>query len=221
MDWPNFFRGIFYSFLPKQCWGRWRPASTVDFARSALVSGLLECTVTAYLLIVRYFHFLLIRTHQMQAASAANEGTQLYFLAVLSFEYVLHPLTMMGLFFVGEGVVRAWSAFSINEVIPTLPLRLVLLLQSWRAKRGREAGLGPELPDHVERSAGELRIACQRPKENWRPSISVVVEDEFYEITGVENVDGMRPILYTLQKLQPGKVIRGAYRYDPPSPTEP
>jgi hypothetical protein len=220
VNWPNFFRGIFYSFLPKVYWRGWRPSSTVDLVRSALVSGLLECAISACLLILGYLHFLTVRTHQLQAASNANEGTQLYFLVLLSFEYTFHPLAMITIFLTAEGALRSWSAFFSDEVMPSLPIRLVVLIQDHlEAKRKRES-LGPDIPDLFERVAGEpvdLRVSAQKPKDGWRVSIAVAVEEEFYEIVKVETDASSRPFIYTLSKLPPGAIIRGLCRYDPPA----
>ena len=220
MDWPNFFRGIFYSFLPKACWRGWRPSSTVDFVRSALVSALLECALSLCLLIVGYVHFLVIRTHQLQAASDANEGTQLYLLVLLSFEYVLHPLSLIAIYVAAEGALRSWAAFFTDEVIPSLPMKVVVLIQDRVKAKKQEASTGPDVPDLFERGEDEafdLRISAQRPKDGWRVSITVAVEDEFYEIVRVETAAGTRPFIYCLRKLPAGAVIRGVYRYDPPA----
>lgn len=219
MNWPNLFLGILFSFLPKAWWRSWRPLSTVDLGRAAVLSGLLECAAFTYLLVRGYSHFLVVRTHQLQAAADTNPGTQLYLLLFVSLEYVFHPLSLMCLYLAGEGALRAWAAYFTDEVIPSLPLRLVVFLQDRSQARKLEAERGPEIPDLCERVCGdvELRISSQRPKEGWRPSIAVAVEGEFHEIVTVETQAGTLPFVYTLRKLPAGRIIRGAYRYDPPS----
>lgn len=220
MNWPNFFRGIFYSFLPKAYWRGWRPSSTVDFVRSALVSGLLECAISACLLTLGYLHFLAVRTHQLQAASNANEGTQLYFLVLLSFEYIFHPLALITIFLTAEGALRSWSAFFTDEVIPSLPIRLVVLIQDHLEAKRKSESLGPDIPDLLERLAGEpvdLRVSAQKHKDGWRVSIAVAVEEEFYEIVKVETDASARPFIYSLKRLPAGAIIRGLCRYDPPA----
>ena len=220
MNWPNFFRGIFYSFLPKAYWRAWRPSSTVDFVRSALISGLLECAISLCLLILGYLHFLAASTHQLQAASNANEGTQLYFLVLLSFEYIFHPLALTTLFLTAEGALRSWSAFFTDEVIPSLPIRLVVLIQEHRKAKRRSEQVGPDIPDLFERLAGEpvdLRVSARKPKNGWRVSIAIAVDEEFYEIVKVETVASARPFVYSLRKLPADAIIRGLCRYDPPA----
>lgn len=218
MDWPNFFTGIFYSLLPREFRGSWRPSSTVDFSRSTMVSGLLECLGFLYLIAIGYVHFLGVRAQQMRAASAANEGTQLYFFVIVTLEYAIHPLTLIGLFLAGEGALRAWAAFFTDEVVPSLPLKLMALLRDRRLARKREAEIGPPIPDLVERMLGEdseLRVSSQMPKEGWRTGATIAVHDELYEVNRVEDCAGVRPVRYVLRKFPKGKVIRGGYRYDP------
>jgi hypothetical protein len=219
VDWRNFFRGIFFSLLPKEYWHSCQPSSTVDFARSAVASGLLECTGFLYLLVHGYFHFLAVRTQQLQAVEGANAGTQLYWLALLTFEYVFHPLSLLALGLAGEGALRSWAAFFMNEIIPSFPIKLAALVQARLKARRLEKSMGPDVPDLFERPHGmdyDIRISAQRPKDGWRVSITIAVADEFHEIVRAETNTGLRPFTYRLRKLPAGHIIRGIYRYDPP-----
>lgn len=219
MDWRNFFRGIFSSVLPKEYWRSWRPSSTVDFTRSALASGLLECAAFLYLLVHGYFRFLAGRAHQLQPLQSANEGTQLYWLVLLTIEYAFRPLSLLAIFLVGDGALRSWAAFITDEIVPSIPIRVVALAQGWLRARRLQKSMGPAIPDLFERSEGmdyHLRIAAQRPKDGWRVSTTVSVSGEFHEIVRMETGLGTRPFVYLLRKLPAGRVMRGMYRYDPP-----
>ena len=219
MDWPDFFRGIFYSFLPRVYWRGWRPSSTVDFVRSAVLSGLLECSVCLYFLIVGFWHFLASRAQQLQPVDI-SEGTRLYLLGILSLEYLFHPWTLIGIVFAGEGALRASAAFFTDEVIPSLPIRLIAFAQGRLEARRKAASGGPDIPDLFERVPAEtcdVRISAQRSKDGWRSSVTVAVEGEFYEIAQVVTGAGLRPFVYLLRKIPAGAVMRGMYRYDPPA----
>lgn len=219
MDWPNFFRGIIYSALPKSYWRSWRPSSALDLERSAIVSGLLECVVAFCLLVLGYWHFLIVRTHQLRVASNTNEGTQLYMMAILTLEYAFHPFSLIALWLAGEGALRSWAAFFTDEVVPSIPLRFIAFLQDRRRAKKQEESFGPDLIDLVERCPGEedrLRISSTRPKEGWRRSISVAVLGDFFEVVEVQSGSGPRPFVYMLRKLPMNAIIRGTYRYDPP-----
>lgn len=218
MDWPDFFRGIYYSLLPKTYWRGWRPSSTVDFVRSAVLSGLVECATGLCLLAVGFLHFMASRAQQMQPADI-NAGTRLYFLVILGLEYVFHPLGLIGIFLAAEGALRFSAAFLTDEVIPSLPIKLALLARDRLDARRKAKLLGPEVPDLLEQlpgKDGELLIHAQQPKEGWRVSITVAVDGEFYGIAQAETSTGQRPFTYLLRKLTAGTIIRGMYRYDRP-----
>jgi len=184
-----------------------------------MVSGILECVCFLYLLMRGYLAFLVVRTQQMQAAAAANQSTQLYFLVLATIEYAFHPLSLIFLALSGEGVVRAWAAFFAGEIVPSLPLKLTALAHDRLDARRQSKSLGPEVPDILEQlpgEDGELRICAQQPKQGWRVSISVAVDGEFYEITQAKTDTGQRPFIYLLRKLPAGTIIRGMYKYDRP-----
>lgn len=216
----DFFSGIFFSLLPKNYWRSWRPSSTVVFVRSAIASGLLECAGSLYLLALGYFHFLAVRTQQLEAVRRTNESTQLYWLVLLTLEYAFHPLSLVAIGMAGEGALRSWAAFFTDEIVSSIPLRLAAAAQDWLNARQREKAIGPDIPDLFERPQGmdyDVQIAAQRPKAGWRVSITVAVSGEFHEIVRVETGAGPRPFLYRLRRLPAGSVIRGMYRYEPPS----
>ena len=124
--WPRglaefFFRGIFFSLLPKEYWRSWRPSSTVDLARSAMASGLVGVRRLSISSGTRLFHFIAVRTQQLQAVDHTNEGTQLYWLVLLTFEYLVHPLSLVALCLAGEGALRLWAAYFTDEIIHRFP----------------------------------------------------------------------------------------------------
>lgn len=171
------------------------------------------------MLIYGYFHFLAVRTHQLQGVEGANEGTQLYWFSLLTVEYVFHPFSLLALCLSGEGALRSWAAFFVDEIVPSLPIKLAALAQQRLKVRRQQKSMGTELPDLFERSLGveyDIRISAQRPKDGWRVSITVAIEDEFYEIVRAETEAAARPFTYLLRRLPPGIVIRGVCRYDPP-----
>jgi hypothetical protein len=112
-----------------------------------------------------------------------------------------------------------WAAFFTDEVIPSLPLRLIVFAQNrWKARREKEADR-LELPDMFNRVEGEnyeVHISSQRPKDGWRVSVTVIIEGEFYEIMQAEHSEKDHRFIYLLRKLPQGSVIRGMYRYEPP-----
>src|SRR5262249_6986773 len=160
-----------------------------------------EIAVSLSILIHGYFRFIVVRTHQLQAASDANESTQLYFLLLLTLEYAAHPLSLLAIYFTAEGALRSGAAFLTDEVVPSPPLSIAAHGSAWRKRKKEKAWRGPAIADHFERLQGtsdELRICSQLPKEGWRASITVAVEGEFYEIARIETDQDVRPFKYVL-----------------------
>lgn len=218
MDWRNFLLGIGYSAVPEHWWRSWRPSSTVDFVQSAVLSGLLELAASSFLLAREYFHFLAVRAQQLEAAAGANQGTQLYFFVLVSIEYVFRPLSLILVGLAADGVLRSWAAFFTDEVVPSLPLRLISGLRKWAAARRREKALISAAPDLIERLEGasyHLRICSQFPKEGWRIPVTIAFEDGLYEIAEAKTVTGSHPFVYLVRALPAGAVVRGLQRYDP------
>jgi hypothetical protein len=218
MDLRNFLWGIVYSVLPKEYW-RALGFTPGDLALCTEISGILESLCFAILLGHRYVGFLVLRTQQLHPLAAANEGTQLYLWIVLTLEYLFHPAALILGYFGLEGAVRFASAFLTGEILPSLPFKVFALVLGRRKNKALNNSYGPVVPDECNRSSGagyDLRIACSRPKDGWRPSITVAVGEEFYELVRQEQGKAPRLFIYFLQKLPPGKVIRGLYRY----PTE-
>ena len=159
----------------------------------------------------------------MQAAAQANEGTQLYFLVMLNIAYMFHPFSLIAFYLVGEGILRSWAAFFTDEVIPSFPIKILVLMHDRRKSQRQRASLGPSVSDLLERVQGqeyELRISSQSPKDGWRVSVTVSIDGEFHEVVRADTHDGDRPFVYLLRRLPSGSVIRGAYRYAAPSHVE-
>lgn len=147
-----------------------------------------------------------------------NEGTQLHFFAIVTAEYILHPLSLIIIFLAGEGALRAWSVLFIEEVIPSFPMKLAAVIRDRRREEKEEAALGPAIPDIFEscEEGQTLRISSQRPKEGWRIASTIAVGESFYTVVHVECCTGERRVTYALRKLSAGQIIRGLYRYEPP-----
>jgi hypothetical protein len=122
----GFILDVGYSLLPKRRWGDRSSSPT-----AASISGVLQAASCAGLLIYRYEHFFYSRAQQLirlsqGAVSDANAGTQLYFASAITVEYLfLQPLSLLLLYLALEGLVRAAAAFLTEEILPTLPFKVI------------------------------------------------------------------------------------------------
>ncbi len=159
--------GLIASFLPQ----RYRSAISVSVSAAA-ISGAAQLLFCLGALIHRYFTFtharLFADTHVMvkaveKSGEAAVMGSGLFVLM----EYLIQPLTIVLFYFAFEGVVRLVAATITQEIVPTLPLYLVLLLHEKLHGIRHERALGERIIDEVrfvESSPCSLRIASCRPE---------------------------------------------------------
>lgn len=214
----TFIQGVLYSFLPKAYWRGWKPNSTISLERSAIVSGVLEFTLCTWLLVRNYVAFLVLRQPQLSPVASANSGTQLYFAGVVTIEYVLRPLSLVLAFLALEGGVRAIAAFLTEDVLPSLPAKVASSLHMFIKGRQAEKQLGPIVPDAVEWLQGPeyvVRISSSRPKEGWRSSTTIAINDELYDLAAEERGEVPRSFVYMLRKQPAEKIVRSLYRYQP------
>ena len=139
-------------------------------------------------------------------------------LVFVTAEFLVHPLSWVLIYFTLEGAVRLLAAFITEETYPTLPLYLVARWQQSREETRAEQAMGPLVMDRVERGDGtksDWRIASCRPKPKWDDLMTVVYQDEYYEVAGYEKGARPRPYIYLLRKIPKGKVIRGLHPYRP------
>lgn len=222
----NFLAGVVLSLLPEGYRRWWHAASTVDFRRATMLSGLLQIVGCLFLLIHRYLNFFQQRVQEIGGAMIdaghdvvlASRQLQFGMGTVVTLEYLIQPLTILLIYFGLEGVVRLGAAFITEELLPTLPLAVAVRVQERVARRQAERALGPRVADLVERGDGkkfDLRISSCRPKENWDRLMTVAFEDEHYEVVKQEASRPPRRFVYLLRKIPPGKIIRGLHHYDP------
>ena len=130
-------------------------------------------------------------------------------------EYMIHVSTILLVFFMLEGLVRIIAAIASREAVPTLPLKIIAVLQSQFEAQNRERRMGEHIRDEVvPDGADSIRIASCRPKP-WTPLTTISHEGTLFELAGEIKASAPRPFIYVLRPKPPTAVIRGIYPYDP------
>ena len=219
----NILAATFLSLLPK----RYRALFTQYDVPSegALVSGLLQFLGCLSLLFRGYFAYINARmaqlpTDQVLKASEKNGESAIALIGpLLVMEYLLRFTTILLIFMVIEGSVRAIAAVGAKETLPDLPLYLLAKLQTKIDAESHERSLGARLADEVQIDpTGEsLQIKSCRPKQ-WTNLTTISHEGNFYELVREEKAHPPRQFVYRLRKKPPTAVIRGIYAYDPTEP---
>jgi hypothetical protein len=218
--------GMIVSLVPKSYRSRWDWATSADFRRATILSGILEALLYGGIYLARYIYFLQYRIgtiadaamkrgggEEVLASEAAQFGMGFTTLA----EYMFSPLSLLLCYFALEGTLRAFTAALTEDTPGTLPLHIlgwsIERVQRWR----REKALGPRLADEVHRFTGiryDLAIASCRPKK-WSRLLTIEFEEKFYELDEEKRGVPPRPYLYFLRENPKGKAIRGPHHYHP------
>jgi hypothetical protein len=132
-------------------------------------------------------------------------------------EYFFTGKGLLLAFFFLDGAIRLLAAIA-GQALGIIPLYLVSWIHDLldrRAIRKHECPLVPDLVERTNAPGGELRIFTCRPRKNWDKWMTVMYEENLYEIAGAEFALPPRPYVYLLRLKPESKVIRGLHRYHP------
>jgi hypothetical protein len=190
-------------------------------SEGALLSGIFEALAGTGLLIHGYFAYSNERLASMpvsvmsKAAAVGGESAVMGLGNILLLEYIFQLTTIILLWLTLEGGVRAVAAI-VGEVIPSLPLSVLVFLLEKLGGQYKEKQLGERVRDEIQPIAGKgaLQIASCRPKL-WNQLTTISHEGQFYELVGEKKGQKPRPFIYLLRKKPINSVIRGIHAYDP------
>jgi hypothetical protein len=216
---------IVLALFPERYRYRLGYAIGVDAHRGALVGGIIECSACGLIYCFRYIYFLNERVGrfaeqiigQGSEGAMANPNVQFGAGMVSLAEYVIHPVSLLLLYFTFEGLVRWVSALVHDEIVPTLPLQLIEWAHHGIATAKHERDLGPAIEDLVQPGSGDfaLVIASCRPKP-WTKMTTISYDDKLYELSHEESAQPPRTWVYVLRRRPESKIVRGAvYHYHP------
>jgi len=209
----SLFLGIPASLLPDFYRQRWFLPTRINFTRSTIFSGLLECAIFGWIFLTGYMDFVHLSNHVPVGVRS------LYGLGFVSLlDYLLRPLPLFNAFFAAEGFVRFAVAFLTGEPCGSAPLALLARLHRGLAFLSDEIRLGPRISDEVQTAGGkayDLRIASCRPKRTWNHLLTIEYQGHLYEIAFERRQLPPRPFVYMLRLKPLTKVIRGLHVYSP------
>jgi hypothetical protein len=218
--------GMILSLLPKRYRDSLSVSVQADLKQGAIASGLAVSIVCLASFILRYLTFIQYRVGDLgqRAIDRGVEGVLVNRVvhfgmgAVATAEYLLHPLTLLLIYFAVEGAARFLAALITEEITGTLPLYVLAWIED-RFRRARaERALGPLVPDIVEPMYSpdyDLRIFTCRRKRHWDRMITVSWQDQFYEVLDEQLGRPPHYFIYRLKKSRPGRVVRIVHQCDP------
>jgi hypothetical protein len=183
---------------------------------NAITCGILQIFAAVLLLVFRLFDFVAKTSGAMGERSELIYdhigGGAVYASGVLAMaEFAFHPVSIIGYYFVFEGVVRTMGALIGHQVIGTLPLYVVAAVHGLWSKAEHRKYLGALLEDEVirgtERSNYDLKVYSCRPKLDWNPYVTIEFEGQFYQLMREEPGPESFRFVYCLRKNPVGRVV--------------
>ena len=136
---------------------------------------------------------------------------------IVTFEFFLYPLSLLLLYLGLEGFVRFAVGIAASEVVPSLPVVCALKMAEAARKRQETKQKLSLPPDHVEvLPDGHIRIAAARLKPGWNATITIDLDDTWYEVEREIRASEPRSWVYVLRPSPTGKIFRRVERYDRP-----
>jgi hypothetical protein len=226
--------GPLLALLPE----RWRRMlfadAPVNWPRAGTISGLAEA-MGCLLALIGWFlyaiqHFV---NQQMDVTIAATkggpgEGAAFGMGAAALITFAVHPLTWVLAYFSIEGTLRAFAAWTSDEVAGTLPLVLADRIFAGAKRRAYERRV-PLVPDVAtlggEKDPWHLRVESCRPKPTWKYPLTIRFNGSYYQIArqtsggqageAAEGGTPQRPHVYLLRRPPAGEAYRGVAEFDP------
>lgn len=196
-----------------------------DLVPAATVSGALQTFIFLFLLTFRYLALFERNVQEggesivagLGSAALASDTVQWGLGFSATVESLVHPMTLILLYFTLEGLFRTLAAGAAGEVVGTLPLGLVAAVHGRVVRGFRSNAFGKRVADEV--SAGtegyDLTVRSCRPKPSWNRYIAIRHANQLYQI--VEETAGSRPrpFVWHLRKYPAGYLVRAVVDYRP------
>lgn len=220
-------RDVLLSFCPAAVRQKIRPYSPLTMVRAAIWLGLAQVALCSFVLVTRYRHFFETRA---QLWSSQMKGTPEWFQSgtavLITFEFLLYPISLLLGYFLMEGLVRFAAGLITSEAIPTLPVWLGFKLIEFEQARKRARRLKLMPADQFELLTEQrVRIRSALRKAEWNGSVTISIDERWYEIESEERGSAPYVYIYLLRPASPGKILRRLERYElvtppPRSPDE-
>jgi hypothetical protein len=212
----NILRDFLLSFCPDGIRRQRGPGSQLTVLRSATWGGLAQLLLAALLLIMRLKRHFALRAQQLGPHMAGSNETGQAIVALIVFlDFLIHPLSLLLLYFAIEGLVRFIGGLITGEIVPDLLVSLYFKTADSASRSLARRRSAPHVADIADRLAdGRIRISSASQKTGWNSSITVGIGGQWFEVESEEQAPPPRVFVYVLRPASPGKVLRGYQEYD-------
>ena len=204
-------RDFLLSFCPARIRRQHKPGSQLTVLRSATWGGLAQLLLAALFLIMRLKRHFVLRAQQFGPHMAgSNETGHAIIVLIVFLDFLIHPLSLLLLYFAIEGFVRFAGGLITGEIVPSLLVSFCFKTTDSASRRSV-----PPVADIADRLAdGRIRIASASQKAGWNSSITIGIGGQWFEVESEDQEAPPWAFVYILRPASPGKVLRGYQEYD-------
>lgn len=210
-------RAIFLSFCPERMRRSSHSLDESQFLRVAVVTGVIQAILSCRLLWLGFLKYFSAQTHQWGYHFIGDHyAVQAIGFYMIIAQYLLHPLSIVLAYLAVEGGVRILGGLLVSQVIPSLPV--VLMVKLWARIHRKEPIPLPDSVD-VRRRQGVVIISSAMPKDTWNPSLVLSIkgpelQEGWYELERKYLAAPPRPYVYVFHQALSAEVLRGYEEYD-------
>ena len=185
--------------------------------------GAAQFLIITFALSSQFKHYFIARSQQMAPHMSGVSSTGEAVITVLVvLEFLFHPLSLFLLYVAIEGAVRFIGGLVTNEIVPSLLVLFAFKLFDLTTHSIRRRSQAPARADAVEWLLdGRVRISSAAPKDGWNSSVTIGIDDQWFEMEREEHTQPPRPYVYVLRPAPPGKILRGYQEYHAATPETP
>ena len=211
----NLLRDLLLSYCPEAIRRKAPPSSSLVTLRASIWSGLAQQLLAGLALLLGFRPYFVWRAHSMATQIAgSNETGQTIAVVVIVFEYLLHPLSLLLLYLAIEGFIRFVGGLVTGEVVPSLAVSLFFQASSSFVRLRAHRTATPPVADLLEHlPEGRVRIASAEAKAQWNASLTIGLDGQWFEVEREETGNSLRPFVYILRPVPPGKILRRYEEY--------
>jgi hypothetical protein len=207
-------RDFLLSYCPVWVRQTYRPESTLRILRAATWGGLGQLLLAGFALVLGLNNYFFIRLHALAPHSAGVNSTgEAIIVWMVTFEYLLHPLSLFLIYLAIEGSIRFVGGLIAGEVVPSLAVSFYFKVSHSLAGSCVRPSLAE--PDLIEYLSGDrVKISSAKEKTAWNASLTIRISREWFEVERKEVGKQPHLFVYILRRAPLGKILRRYEEFD-------
>jgi hypothetical protein len=130
-------------------------------------------------------------------------------------EFLIHPLPFLSFYLAIEGFIRFVAGLTAGQVVPNFLVFLAFKARNASARFDRKKQNEALLPDTLQNLPdGRIRISSGRVKSNWNASLTIGLDEQWFELSWMNRAFRHRSMSIALRPAPLGKILRGYEKYD-------